>query len=112
MVNASGSLMIANGPYIATIDYDGNFDPARLNVRPGNLVKALLERDDYVILGSERRDNNEEGHIWSWIVTALSWVQKKKIPIQGVNALIDTELKLLQGGDDGELFYSDFANVV
>ena len=112
MAMASGSLMAANGPYVATIDYDGNFDPAKLNVRPGNLIKALLERDDYVILGSTRKDNNEEGHLWSWIVTALSWVQKKKIPVQGVNALIDTELKLLQGGDDGEIFYSDFANVV
>ena len=110
MKNASGSLMIGNGNYLAEIAYDGSFDPAALNIRPGNLIKCLEERDDYVIIGSERKDKSEEGHIWSWIVTEDSWLQKKKIPVRGVNALIDTELLLMQGGTFGELFYSDFAN--
>jgi len=112
MKNAGGVLNIANGNFNATIDYDGAFDPADLNVRPGNLIKALEERDDYVILGSERVDKSEEGHIWSWIITATNWVQKKRIPVQGVNAIITTENMLIQGGDDGEIFYSDFENAL
>lgn len=111
MKNAAGSLCISNGNYLATIDFSGNFNPAAMNVRPGNILKALEERDDYVLMGSERVDESEEGHIWSWITTALNWVQKKKIPVKGVNALIDTERLLLQGGTSGEIFYSDFANM-
>ncbi len=112
MVNASGSLQIANGEYLAKIDFDGNFDPAALNIRPGNIVKALEERDDYVILGSERRDDSEEGHLWAWLVTAQNWVQKKRIPIKGINALITAETSILQGGSDGEIFPADFINSV
>ena len=112
MKNAMGMLCIANGNYLATIDYIGNFNASSLNIRPGNLINCLEERDDYVIFGSQRADESEEGHIWSWLVTAQNYVQKKKIPIKGVNAMIDTELMLLQGGDNGELFYSDFVNKV
>jgi hypothetical protein len=112
MAIAGGQLNIANGNFLASVEYDGDFDPAALNLRPGNLIKCLEERDDYVILGSYRDDNSEEGHIWSWINTATNWIQKKRIPIKGVNSMINTELFLLQGGSDGELFFSDFVNAV
>jgi len=105
MRQACGSLMIANGNFLAKVDYDGTFNNAALNLRPGHLIKAIEERDDYVILGSYRKDNSEEGHIWSWITTATNWIQKKRIPVKGVNALINTEMLLLQGGADGELFF-------
>lgn len=111
MKQAGGNLMIANRNFLASLDYSGNFNNAAMNLRPGNLIKCLEERDDYVLMGSERLDESEEGHIWSWITTALNWVQKKKIPIKGVNALIDTERLLLQGGKNGEIFYSDFTNM-
>ena len=110
MKNAAGTLCIGNKNFLATIGYDGAFNPAAMNLRPGNVIKCLEERDDYVLIGSERVDTAEEGHIWSWITTALNWVQKKKIPVRGINALIDTERLLLQGGTSGELFYSDFTN--
>lgn len=114
MKNAGGVLSIANGNYLATIDYDGNFNAASLNVRPGNILTALEERDDYIIMGSKRQDSAEEGHIWSWINVALAsnWIQKKRIPVQGVNSIITTENMFIQGGDDGELFYSDFVNAL
>ena len=107
---AAGNLNIGNGGFLATIEYDGTFNPAAMNLRPGNVIKCLEERDDYVIIGSERVDEAEEGHLWSWITTALNWIQKKKIPVKGVNSLIDTELLLMQGGAQGEIFYSDFNN--
>ncbi len=110
MANAAGQLNIANGNYLASLSYVDDFDPADLNIRPGNLIKCLEERDDFVIMGSTRQANAEEGHIWSWIITATNWIQKKRIPVQGVNSLITAELMLLQGGDDGEIFFSDFVN--
>ena len=105
---ASGQLMIANGQYLASVDYDDNFDNAAVNVRPDNRIKCLEERDDYVVMGSKRPDDREEGHIWSWVVTAINWVQKKLIPVKGVNAMITAEIPLIQGGSDGEIFTSDF----
>ena len=61
-------------------------------------------------MGSERADEAEEGHIWAWVTTDQNWFKKKKIPVKGVNTLIDTARILLQGGASGEIFYSDFAN--
>lgn len=110
MAQGAGQLNIANGNSLASIDFDGNFLLSDLNIRPGNLIKVVDERDDYIILGSIREDQDEQGHIWSWDSVATKWIQKKKIPIKGVNAHISTELSLLQGGDDGELFLADFVN--
>src|SRR3990167_7076993 len=110
MKNSGGNLSIGNANFLATFDYSNTFNNAAMNLRPGNIIKCLEERDDYVLIGTERVDESEEGHIWSWITTALNWVQKKKIPVKGINALIDTERLLLQGGNVGEIFYSDFSN--
>jgi len=110
MQNASGSLMIGNGNFLAKVDYDGSYTNAAVNLRPGNIVKCLEERDDYAIIGSEREDNSEKAHIWAWITSEINWIYKKKIPVKGINALIDTERLLMQGGNDGEIFTSDFAS--
>lgn len=112
MALASGQLNIANAEGLASISFAGAFDPLELNIRPGNLINALEERDDYIILGSEREDDSEEGHLWSWITTAEKYVQKKRIPVSGVNALVFTEMGLLQGGSNGEIFPADFTNTV
>lgn len=110
MENASGSLMIGNGEFLAKVDYDGDFTNAAVNLRPGNIIKCLEERDDYAIIGTERNDLSEKAHIWAWISNATNWIHKKKIPVKGINALIDTERLLLQGGKNGEIFTSDFAS--
>lgn len=107
---AAGVLAICNENFIATVDYSGNFLAEGVNLRPGNLAQSLEERDDYVIIGSKRRDDEEQGHIWSWTTTALNWIQKRKVPVKGVNAVVDAEIPILQGGSDGELFLGGFEN--
>lgn len=109
---ASGALMITNRGDMASYDYDTTWNPQVMAGTPGTVFKTLEERNDFIIMGSGMNSATEEGHIWSWVVTALNYVQKKKIPVKGVNALIYTELPLMQGGSNGELFYSDFTNVV
>jgi len=108
MKQAGGSLLIGNANELAMVDYQGNFTDNAMNIRPGNLVKCLEEEDDYVIIGSGRNDDSEVGHIWSWYSDSLNWTYKKQIPSKGVNAIIDSELFLLQAGVDGELYFSDF----
>lgn len=111
MKRACGAFMIGNGDYLAMLEFDGSWNPIAMNIEPGNVIKCLESRGDYLIMGSENRDLAEEGHIWKWITSAVNYVDKKKIPVKGVNALIDAELGLLQGGEDGEIFISDFANI-
>ena len=112
MKPAAGSLYIANGEGISELTFDEVFDPYAMNVRPGNRINALEERNDYLILGTERESGEEDGHIWSWAPTSENWIEKKRIPVNGVNAMIFTEFPLLQGGDNGEIFFSDFSNSV
>jgi hypothetical protein len=112
MKQACGNLMICNGNFLAMVDYQGVFTAEAMNLRPGNLATCLEEDNDYAIIGSKRKDEAEIGHVWSWITTALNWVQKKIIPSKGVNALITTEAMFLQAGTDGELYFSDMVNNV
>ena len=112
MINSQGALVMGNGEGLSHFSFDSVFDPIKLNIRPGNLITALEERDDYTIIGSERWDGSEEGHIWSWIESVTNWVQKKRIPVKGVNAIVTTERMLVQGGDEGEIFWSDFVNAL
>ena len=112
MKQAAGSLFITNRESLAEQDFDGNWQPQAMNVRPGNVLACLEERNDSIILGSGKNNDSEEGQLWSWTPVAVNWVQKTKIPVKGINALIATELLLMQGGEDGELFFSDFTNVV
>ena len=110
MKPAGGALQIANNNYLAQVAYDGTFDVAALDIHPGTSIKTVEERDDYVILGSYKDSDEEEGHLWSWLTSAASWIQKKRIPVRGVNVLIEGEFPLLQGVNNGEIFAADFLN--
>jgi len=112
MLKACGDLMICNGQYLAMIDYatPAVFTPEALDLIPGNIAKCLDEDGDYIRIGSVRLDSNEQGHLWSWEPSALNWIQKKKLPTKGVNALITTEVMLAQCGIDGEVYFSDMTS--
>lgn len=112
MHQAGGQLNIANDYSISSVDYDSNFIYQELIIRPGNTARTLEERDDYLIIGSGRGDRSEQGHLWSWLKAANNWIQKKRIPVKGINAMINAEDHVMQGGLDGELFFTDFVNSV
>ena len=108
---AAANLMMCNGNYLALLDYEGIWNPQAMNIEPENILNCLESRGDFVIMGSSPRGGAaEEGYLWSWIPTATNYVNKKKLPIKGVQALIDAELMLASGGADGEVFFSDFSN--
>ncbi|MCH8278912.1 MAG: hypothetical protein IIC12_08300, partial [Proteobacteria bacterium] len=66
MKQAGGSLLMGNANKLAMVDYAGNFTDDAMDIRPGNVVKCLEEKDDFVIIGSTREDEAEFGYIWSW----------------------------------------------
>lgn len=90
MVQVGGSVMIANGPTLAMSAYDDSYTNEALDLIPGNLAKALVERNGRAVVGTYRASD----------------------PSKGVNGMIDSEIPLMQVGDQGEIYYADFSNSI
>lgn len=113
MKMAGGSLMIANGQYLAMVGYDDSYTNQALNLLPQDKAKTLIERNNLdVIVGATRKDSQEIGNLFSWREEYLSYAAKKPIPSKGINALIDSEYTLMQAGVNGGIYYSDLVNVL
>lgn len=85
MREAGGALVIANGPWLAMVGYDGSFANEALNLIPGNIAKTVVERSGRSIVGTVRSSD----------------------PTKGVNGAIDAEIPLAQVGTNGEIYYAD-----
>lgn len=85
MVQVGGANMICNGSWLAMVGYDDSYTNEALDMIPGNISKALVERNGRVVVGTF----------------------KTGYPDKGINAMLDSEVPLSQIGDDGELIYAD-----
>jgi hypothetical protein len=90
MKQVGGANYIANGSKLALVGYDGSWTNEALDLIPGNIAKTLLERNGRTVIGTH----------------------KSGYPNKGVNAMIDCEVPLVQIGDDGELFFSNFTDSI
>lgn len=105
-----GDLFICNKDKLAMIDYQHNITTEAVKIIPGNTTKCLAATDEYVIIGSVKEDNAEEGYLWAWNTLLMNWKKRKRIPVKGVNALVISEIMIAQAGTDGEIFFSDLVN--
>ena len=112
MVQAVGSLVIANEDQLATVGYDGSFGIDSLNIFKKHYGKALLERNNYVIVGAPRKDTSPESDIIGWDTSSLAFNDRKTLKGGAINAMIDTDLPLMQVGINGALYYGDFQNIL
>jgi len=110
MVMANGALMICNGNYLAMVGWDGSYTNEALRLLPDQKAKAIIDRDDYVIVACETFSGRKNAALFLWESGSLNYLKKKKIPAAKINALIDGEIMLMQGDDDGEIFFSDFVS--
>lgn len=90
MKQIGGSNIIANGSKLAMVGYDDSFTNEALDVIPGNYIKSIMERNGRAVVGS----------------------YKAGYPDKGINGMIDCEVPLAQIGDDGELVFSNFVDVL
>lgn len=90
MKQVGGANMICNGSMIALSGYDDSFTEEALDLIPGNIATAIVERNGRAVIG-----------------TVKAWD-----PTKGVNAMIDAEVPLSQIGDDGELFFANFTDSI
>lgn len=88
MKQIGGANYIGNGSKLALVGYDGSWTNEALDIIPGNQVKTLVERNGRAVIGT----------------------YKSGYPNKGVNGMIDCEVPLSQIGDNGELFYANFAD--
>jgi hypothetical protein len=88
MRECGGSLIIANGPYLALVGYDDSYTNEALDLIPGNIAKTIVERNGRTIVGTSR------------LLDAT----------KSINAAIDTEVPLAQVGDDGELYFANMTD--
>jgi len=90
MVQVGGSVMITNRSFLAMSAYDDSYTNEALDLIPGNLGKTLVERNGRAVIGTYRASD----------------------PTKGVNGAVDSEIPLMQVGDQGEIFYADFSNSI
>lgn len=90
MAQVGGAVIIANGSMLAMAAYDDSYTNEALDLIPGNYAKTIIDRDGQSVVGCYRQAE----------------------PNKGVNGQVDAEIPLIQAGDEGELFYADFANSI
>lgn len=88
MVQVGGANMIANGSFLAMVGYDDSYTNEALDLIPGNYAKTLVERNGRAVVGT----------------------YKVGYPNKGVNGAIDCEVPIVQIGDNGELYFSNFTD--
>jgi hypothetical protein len=90
MKQVGGANYIGNGSKLALVGYDDSWTNEALDIIPGRIIKTLIERDGRVAVGT----------------------YPAGYPTKGVNGAIDCEQPLVQIGDNGELFYSNFTDTM
>jgi hypothetical protein len=100
--------MIANGNKLALVGYDDSYTTEAVRLFPDDVAKAIIDRDERVVAGTYKRNSLERGTLFSWNQEALNFIQRKPVPVKGINALVDSEAMLMQAGPNGGVFYSDF----
>ena len=88
MRQVGGANYIANGSKVALVGYDDSWTNEALDIIPGRLIKTIIERNGRAVEGT----------------------YPAGYPNKGVNGAIDCEYPLMQIGDDGELFFSNFTD--
>lgn len=90
MKQVGGANYIANGSKLALVGYDDSYTNEALDVIPGRYIKTIIERNGRAVAGT----------------------YPAGYPNKGVNGAIDCEVPLMQIGDDGELFFSNFSDTM
>ncbi|MFZ2881566.1 MAG: hypothetical protein WA019_00680 [Candidatus Moraniibacteriota bacterium] len=107
MAQANGSLIICNPVHMALFGYDGSYTNDALLLRPGIIPQAIVEYGSQALIGGG--DGVRESWLLTWEQTALSWLNKNRIPSKTINAIVQAEIMLMSCGDN-ELYYTDMTN--
>lgn len=106
----AGVLLICDGDHLVLIDREEAFNTTALLMPSGTVAKAMLDRNDRIIIGTE--DDLEDGWIITWDRFADSWITKSETQGGIVNAMRYLEGgAMVQVGINGLFKYWNFADV-
>jgi hypothetical protein len=108
MKQVNGVLMIANSNTIAQVGYDDSYTNNTLQLIPSNIAKTLVESGTNLRVGANRIDTALSSNIFLWDGISQNWNDKMQLPFSNINAMIESEVGIMQYGTEGGLyFYSD-----
>ena len=112
MAVVNGCLLIANSNVLAKVGYDDSYTNNAVQLYPGNIVKTLIESGIIAKIGANRSDDSENSMVYIWDTGDQNFTDKLQLPFADINAIIETEVGVVQFGDDGKLyFFGDTAKV-
>ena len=101
----NGALLINNGDTLAMVGYDESYTNNALQLLPGNLAQVLADDGAYLQLGANKNDDSEESWIYVWDLISQNYNDRDSIPVSDINAIIKTEITLMQVRNDGLLYF-------
>lgn len=90
MKQIGGANYIANASKLALVGYDDSYTNEALDIIPGRYIKTIIERNGRAVVGS----------------------YPAGYPNNGANGAIDSEQPLIQIGNDGNVFFSNFTDTM
>lgn len=107
---AMGVVLVNDGDLLAMYDYEDAVNMAALRMSTGTKGRAILDRDNRVIVGGRE---NDDGKFITWDRSADSWEDKKSAQGSNVNSMGFLEQGIVaQVGDTGKLKYWNFGETV
>lgn len=111
MRTVAGSCLITNGTGLAVIDYTSlTFTNNVYIYPPDNILTSIEEFQGSIATGAKKKDNTNEGWIYTWNAEELFYSRRLRIPSKGVTAMVQAEDLYAFVGN--AIHYSDFTNVM
>ncbi len=101
----NGTLQIANANTLAMVGYDDSYTNNSLQLIPGNITKVLLESGLNAKVGANRTDAGQPSTIYIWDTISQNYNDKMQLPFGSINAMIETEVAVVQYGSSGGLYF-------
>lgn len=112
MAEVCGSLLGCNLDYLFKVGYDDSYTHQAVRLRLGNTAKTLIESGIVAKIGANETAGRGKGMLYIWDTDDQNYTDKLSLPFSGINAIIETEVGIVQYGTDGMLyFFGDRAKV-
>jgi len=112
----SQALYIGDGSFVASITDIGDthvFTAKALDLKKPHKVKALIDYDIDLLIGTTVADNVNKAEIYRWDLESTSWTSSDPIDEVGINAFIrDGNNVLVQAGKFGRMYFYDGVQLV
>jgi len=105
MAIVNGSLLICNANTLAKVGYDDSYTNNAVQLYPGHTAKTMIESGKIAKVGANRTDDSDKSMVFVWDDDDQNFTDKMGLPFSGLNAMIETEVGIVQYGTDGQLYF-------